>query len=596
MSKSIIKRAAQSPAFQWKIEDLMPSDSAWQAAFDALTGDLSAFERFKGQLGASPQTLLACLKTRDGIDERMSRVYVYAFLRFYEDTGNTAYKGMSDKAATLSAKLSAAQSFIQPEILSIPGETLQRFMAEEKGLAVYTHMLDDLIRQKQYVLPPAQEEILAKSAEIARGAHDIFSMFHEADMKFGTVKNEQGEEVPLTLGNFISFMESKDRRVRADAFNALYDRVGSYKNTYAATYAASVTSDNFYAGVRNYPSALAMALEGDNIPADVYKNLIAAVHEFLPQLQRYVALRKKKLGLPELHMYDLYTPIVKEIDTTMPYDKARETVLKSLEPLGADYVATVKSGLDGGWVDVYENEGKRSGAFQWGDYGCHPFICLNYDNKINDMFTLAHEMGHAMHSHYTWGAQPYVYGDYTIFLAEVASTVNEALLMNYLLKTETDKTMREYLLNYFLEQFRGTLFRQVMFAEFEMKTHEMAANGEPLTSDALSALYFDLNKQYYGDGIVVDGKIALEWARIPHFYNAFYVYKYATGYSAAIAFSKKIQEGGDGLAHYFDFLKSGSSDYSIEILKKAGVDLSSPEPVREALKVFSGLLDEMENQ
>jgi oligoendopeptidase F len=287
---------------------------------------------------------------------------------------------------------------------------------------------------------------------------------------------------------------------------------------------------------------------------------------------------------------------VKEVDTKMPYDQAKAIVLESLQPLGKDYVETVRKGIDAGWVDVYENEGKRSGAFQWGTYGCHPYICLNYDNKINDLFTLAHEMGHAMHSHYTWGAQPYVYGDYTIFLAEVASTVNEALLMEHMLKTTTDQTMKEYLLNYFLEQFRGTLFRQVMFAEFEMLTHEMAANGEPLTSDSLSALYYDLNKKYYGDDIVVDDRIAYEWARIPHFYNAFYVYKYATGYSAAIAFSKRILAGGEELSQYFEFLKSGSSDYSIDILKKAGVDLSSPEPVREALQVFGELLDQMENQ
>lgn len=595
MPEKIKKRREVSPEYKWKIDDMIASDELWQKEYDEVLSNLTVFEKYKGKLSSSADMLYACLQESAGSNEKVNRLYVYAFLRFYEDTGNQFYKGMSDKAATLSSKLSAASSYMRPEILAMPGEKLKGFMESGNGIKIYSHMIEDLTRQKEYVLTEAQEEILAKSSEIAKGAHDIFSMFHEADMKFGTIKNEYGEEVVLTLGNYISFMESKDRRVREDAFNILYGQIIKYKNTYAGIYSASVTSDNFYSDVRKYKSALNMALAEDNIPEDVYKNLIMTVHEFLPQLHRYVALRKKRLELSELHMYDLYTPIVKDADTNMPYEKAKEIFIKSIEPLGSEYVETVRNGLESGWIDVYENEGKRSGAFQWGVYGCHPFVCLNYDNKINDMFTLAHEMGHAMHSHYTWNTQPYVYSDYTIFLAEVASTVNEALLMAYMLETTTDKVMKEYLLNYFLEQFRGTVFRQVMFAEFEMITHEMASNGEPLTSESLSRVYYDLNKKYYGDNMTVDEKIAYEWARIPHFYNAFYVYKYATGYSAAVAFSKKILSGDKtSLEQYFEFLKSGSSDYSINILKRAGVDMSEPESVREVLKVFGELIDQME--
>ncbi len=593
MGGSIKKRQEMDKKYMWKIDDMFPSDEAWQQEFEDVTLLLPSLEKFRGKLSESADTLYSCLKQSDIIDEKSRRVYVYAFLRFYEDTGNQLYKGMSDRAATLSSKVSAASSFINPELLGIDEKRLKAFLSENNDLNVYAHFIEDLIRQKKHVLPAEQEEIIAKSAEISRSAHDIFSIFHEADMKFGTIKDEEGNETPLTLGNYISFLESRDRRVRKDAFDALYGQITRFKNTYAGTFSASVISDNFYADVRRYDSALHMALSGDNIPVDVYKNLIATVHEFLPELHKYVSLRKKRLGLSELHMYDLYTPIVPDVNTYMPYDKAKELFINSIQPLGQEYVDVVKNGMDSGWIDVYENENKRSGAFQWGVYGCHPFVCLNYDNKVNDMFTLAHEMGHAMHSYYTWAAQPFVYSDYTIFLAEVASTVNESLLMEHMLKTTEDKTMREYLINYFLEQFRGTVFRQVMFAEFEMITHEMAANGEPLTSDTLSRVYYELNKKYYGDDIVIDDEIAVEWARIPHFYNAFYVYKYATGYSAAITLSRMILNSKNAVNKYIEFLKSGSSDYSINILREAGVDMSSPEPVRGALSVFSDLIKQM---
>lgn len=592
----IKKRDEIDQQFKWHIQDLIPSDEFWQQQFDEVSDSINDFERFKGKLSESPDTLYECLRQNDAVSQKAERLYVYAFLRFYEDTGNQFYKGMSDRISSLMSKVSAQTSFISPEILSIDTERLQVLMSSDNGIKLYTHSIDDLIRNKQHILPAEQEELLAKSLEITKGAHDVFSVFHEADMKFPDIKDESGNATPLTLGKYLTFLENKDRRVRKDAFDTLYEQISNFKNTYAGLYSASVTGDNFYADARKYGSALDMALFDDNIPVEVYKNLISTVHEFLPQFYEYIELRKNSLGLDELHMYDLYTPIVKDADTSMPYDKAKELFLKSIEPLGSEYVETVKDGLENGWVDVYENEHKRSGAFQWGAYGCHPFVCLNYDNKINDMFTLAHEMGHAMHSHYSWAEQPYVYSDYTVFLAEVASTVNEALLMEYLLENTQDKTMKLYLLNYFLEQFRGTIFRQVMFAEFEMIIHDIANSGEALTSDRLSEIYLELNKKYYGDKIVIDDKIAVEWARIPHFYNAFYVYKYATGYSSAIAVSKSILRGDQTvLEGYLSFLKSGSSDYSIEILKKAGVDMSTPNPVREALYAFTDLLKQFKD-
>ncbi|MCL2708348.1 MAG: oligoendopeptidase F, partial [Defluviitaleaceae bacterium] len=425
---------------------------------------------------------------------------------------------------------------------------------------------------------------------------NIYSMIHDADMKFGSVINESGDSVELTHGRFIRLLESDDPRVRRETFEAYYDSYWKQKNTIAAAFGASVKKDVFFASTRGYESALDMALFEHNIPKDVYLNLIGTVRRFLPELHRYTRLRKRALGLSELHMYDLYVPIVASVDEKVPYAEGKRTMLEGLAPLGSEYTNTARKGLEDGWVDVYENEGKRSGAYSWGSYGCHPYILMNYEDKLDDMFTLAHEVGHAMHSHYSWESQPGVYGDYTIFLAEVASTVNEILLMERLLSQTEDKKKRAYLINQTLEQFRTTVFRQTMFAEFEMAAHDLAEKGEPLTADSLNGIYRKLNEDYYGPDIMLDEKIDLEWGRIPHFYNAFYVYQYATGYSAAVAFANRIKNdsGGEAVKGYIEFLKSGGSAYSIEILKKAGVDMSEPAPVEEALDVFKGLLDQME--
>ena len=417
-------------------------------------------------------------------------------------------------------------------------------------------------------------------------------MINDADMEFGNVTDEDGNEVELTHGKYSSFLESKNVEVRKQAFNTYYDAYIKQKNTILATYNLSVKIDVFYAHIRNYKSALNEALFNDNIDDNVYTNLIDTITQNIYLMHSYVEKRKKVLKLEEIHMYDLYVPIVEEINSKVTYDEACETVLEALKPLGEDYVNKVKELFENNWIDVYENKGKQSGAYSWGAYGSHPYILMNFDNKVNDMFTLIHEIGHAMHSNYSWETQDYVNANYTIFVAEVASTVNEALLMQHLLKTTEDKNQKKYLINYFLDQFKGTVFRQTMFAEFELVTHDMVEKGEPLTVEVLNKIYRDLNKKYYGDGIVIDEKSDIEWARIPHFYSSFYVYQYATGFCAAINLSEKILNGTpQDIENYINFLKSGSSDYSIELLKKAGVDMSSHKPIEEALKVFEELLN-----
>ena len=588
------KRSEIDNAFKWKIEDLFPTDAAWERTFEDVKNNLAVLEQYRGKL-SDMALLLACLRDKDAIAEKAEKVYVYATMKMHEDSGNSKYQGMADQAESLLIKLMSAVSFVDPEILSIDPALITQAITDENGLVHYKHMLDDLTRVRAHVLTPELEEMLANAGEIGQAADNIYAMLVDADMKFGTVTDDDGNDVTLTQGKYISLMESVKRDVRKNTFKTYYDAFIKQKNTLAATYSASVKKDVFFSNARKYGSALEGALSNYNIPKAVYTNLIAATHESLPLLHQYIRLRQKLLGLSDLHMYDLYTPMIKEANTTVTYDEAKATVLRALAPLGEDYVAKVREALQNGWVDVYENEGKRGGAYAWGAYGTHPYMLLNYDNKVGDMFTLAHEIGHAMHSHYSWTTQPYTYGDYTIFVAEVASTVNECLLMDYLLKTTTDKAQKQYLLNYYLEQFRGTMFRQTMFAEFEMKTHDMVENGEPLTVDSLCALYRALNIQYYGPDIVMDTQVDMEWSRIPHFYSAFYVYQYATGFSAAVALSRGILENGQAAVDkYRTFLCGGSSDYSINLLKAAGVDMSRPEPVRDAMRVFGELLNEME--
>ena len=592
--KTLPKRNELDKKYTWKVEDIYPSDEAWKKELESAT-DISRLENFQGKLADSAKMLFDCLALYHEISCVVDRLYVYATMKFHEDSTNSFYQSMSNQAELLLIEYSAKTSFLIPEIVEIPEKKLEEFLNEEKGLELYQHFLENVNRQKMHTLSKKEEELLAKTAELANAPQTIFTMLNDADMRFPNIKDENGKEVQLTKGRYTTFLESQNREVRKEAFEALYDTYLKQKNTLAAAYYASVKGDVFYASARNYKSALEAALEDDKIPVSVYDTLIETVHESIPLLHRYVSLRKKLLGVDELHMYDLYVPVVSQVQKEISYEEAKETVQKALSVMGDDYVNALKKGFDGGWIDVYENEGKRSGAYSWGTYSAHPYVLLNHNNTINSMFTVAHEMGHALHSYFTWQKQPYVYSGHKIFVAEVASTCNEALLMEHLLKHTDEKEMKKYLINYFLEQFRGTFFRQTMFAEFEKITHEMAERGDPLTCENLSKIYHDLNVFYFGNDIVVDEKIDIEWARIPHFYNAFYVYQYATGYCAAIALSRQIlSEGAPAVKRYLGFLSKGNAQYSIDLLKGAGVDMTKKQPLQQAMKVFEELLNELE--
>ncbi len=556
---------------------------------------LPELEALKGTLSQSGQALLTVLQKRDDIFKELERLYVYASMRKDEDTTNSTYQAMSDRAMQLYVRAATVSSFIEPEILALPQTTLDQFVRETPGLELYRQQLEDLNRKRAHIRSAEVEAVLAAAGEIAESPGSIFTMIDNADLKLPTIKNEKGKEVELTKGNYQVFIHSKDRRVRKDAFEGLHGTFLKQRNTIASTLASQVKSDIFYASQHNYASCREMALARYNIPVSVYDNLVATVSEHIPLLNRYLQLRKRALHLDELHMYDLYVPIVEEPDEEISYQQARDTVVAALAPLGENYTSTLRKGFTQRWIDVYESPGKRGGAYSGGSYSTQPFILLNYQNNRDSMFTLAHELGHSMHSFYTRIHQPYPYGDYTIFVAEVASTLNEGLLTEYLLQTTTDRAVRLAILNHSLEGFRGTLFRQTMFAEFEQLVHSRAEQGEALTADSLSVLYRALNEKYYGGETVIDPLINIEWARIPHFYSSFYVYQYATGISAASALVQQIlHEGQPAVDRYLKFLSSGSSDYSIELLKKAGVDMTSPEPVRQALQLFESHLSQME--
>ncbi|MED1918142.1 oligoendopeptidase F [Bacillus thuringiensis] len=594
-SKTLPKRSDVPAEYKWRLEDMYPTDNDWEADVQKVKQLTEKIAAMKGSLATSGKQLLAVLTLQDELLKTLDQVYVYARMRRDEDNANSKYQGLTDKATSLSTQVYGSISYIQPEILAIPTEDLQTWIKEVEGLEHYRILLDEITRFKPHTLSSEEEALLANMSELSSSPSKIFGMLNNADMKFPMITDENGEEVELTKGRYTQFMESKDRRVRKEAFEALYSTYGKFRNTIAASLTSAIKGDVFYARTRKYPSALYAALFADNVELPVYDNLIATIHEHLPLMHRYIALRKKLLGVDELHMYDLYVPIVPETDMKIPYDQAVSTIKEALHPLGEEYGRILEEGFSNGWIDVHENEGKTSGAYSWGAYTSHPFVLMNYQDNVNNMFTLAHEMGHALHSYYSNHAQPYTYADYKIFVAEVASTLNEALLMNHLLETTTDKKQRMYLINHYLEQFRGTVFRQTMFAEFEKIVHAKEEQGEPLTAESLSTIYRELNVSYHGPDMVVDSEVDLEWARIPHFYRGFYVYKYATGFSAATSLSKQIlEEGQPAVDRYLQFLKGGSSDYPLNLLKGAGVDMTSPTPVAEALSVFKELLEELE--
>ncbi|BCK00286.1 oligoendopeptidase F [Anaerocolumna chitinilytica] len=590
------KRSEVNSENKWSIEDLFANDELWKEEYSKTKEEIEKVKNYRGKLSESGKIMLDFLKLQDNINFHLQRVYVYANEKYHEDTSNSLYQGFSEQAGNLAVEYDAAVSFANAEILSMPEEILFNFIKNTPGLSAYDFALKEILRNKPYTLNGEMEELLAMAGDMASSAQTIFSMFNNADIKFPSIKNENGELTELTHGRFILFLESSDRNVRREAFQSIYSSYMKFKNTLAAVYSANVKKEAFYSKARKFPSTMAMKLYGSNIPVEVYKNLIETVHEKMSLMHRYVALRKKLMGLEELHVYDLYTPIVKDVDIKYSFEEAKDLVVKALAPMGEGYLKILQEGFENRWIDVYENQGKRSGAYSWGAYGTHPYVLLNYNNSLDNVFTLAHEMGHAMHSYYSFNHQPITYSDYKIFVAEVASTCNEALLMEYMLSSTEDKKEKAYLINHFLEQFRTTLYRQTMFAEFEMLTHGMAQRGEALTAETLSAKYKELVGLYYGEELVLDEEIAYEWSRIPHFYTPFYVYQYATGYSAAIALSRKIlNEGESAVKDYIGkFLQGGSSDYPIELLKKAGVDMSSKEPIRQALDLFEELLDKME--
>lgn len=594
-TKELLSREEVPEELTWRLEDIFPSDEEWEKEFDQLQKDIPQIAEFRGKLAESSDTLYALLQLQDQLSERLGKLYVYARMRYDQDTTNSFYQGMNGKAQSLLTVFSSNMSYITPEILEMDESTIEKFIEENEDLKLYKQTLDEINRKRPHVLTEKEEELLAHASEALRTSSETFSMLNNADLKFPTIKNEKGEEVDLTHGRYISFLESSDRRVRKDAFKAMYETYGKYKNTFASTLSGNIKKDNFYAKVRNYDSARQAALDANNIPESVYDNLVDAINEKLPLLHRYAELRKEVLELDEVHMYDMYTPLIQDIDMKVTYEEAKQYVLDGLAPLGEEYVSIVQEAYDNRWIDVLENKGKRSGAYSSGTYGTNPYILLNWQDGVNDMFTLAHELGHSVHSYYTRKNQPYRYGNYSIFVAEVASTANEALLNEYLLNHFDDEKKKLYILNNFLEGFRGTVFRQTMFAEFEHDIHIRDQKGEPLTAEKLTEIYYDLNKKYFGENVVSDEEIGLEWARIPHFYYNYYVYQYATGYAAATSLANQIlAEGKPAVNRYIDFLKAGSSDYPIEVLKKAGVDMTSKDPVLVALDVFEEKLNEME--
>ena len=594
MGTEKLRKREEIPAqYKWNLQDMFASDELWEEETQQVFELAKEIEQYQGRLDESAATLLAFFQKLDELQYHGERVYVYANQRYHEDTAVSKYQGYSAKADTVSVEMSSAVSFMNPEILAMDEALLEQFYKEEPALEQYRRAIDEVLRTKAHTRSSEVESILAQAGNMAVAPSNIYSMFNNADIKFPSVKDVEGNIIQITHGNFTTLLQDKDRSFRKEVFRGLYNAYKKRGNTVAAIFQSQLKKENFYATVRNYPSVRAMHLDAGNIPESVYDNLIETVHKHLPAMHKYMSIRKKLLGVDQLHMYDIYVPVVENPGTKYPYDEAKEIVKKSLAPMGEDYVKVASAGMDKDWVDVFENENKRSGAYSWGAYGTHPYVLLNHQDNIGSMFTLAHEMGHAMHTYYSNKTQPITYASYLIFVAEVASTCNESLLMHHLMETCSDEAERKYLINHYLEGFRTTLFRQAMFAEFEMIVHKKLAAGENLTKETICQIYHDLNVLYHGPDMVVDEEIDCEWMRIPHFYTSFYVYQYATGYSAAIAFSKKIlEEGKPAVDRYIEnFLCGGGSKDPIDLLKAAGVDMSTPAPVDDALRVFEEYLD-----
>jgi oligoendopeptidase F len=589
------ERHTVEPRLKWRLEAIYASTEAWEDDFARVQAWLGDLKTYRGRLDESADTLLAAFKARDRMLEVAGRLAVFAQMRRDEDTRNAFHQGLAERISKLATAIGESLSFMAPEILAIDPARLDGFVASHDELALYRHHIDEFVRMRAHTLSGRDEELVAMTAELARGPQTIFSMLNDADLKFPTIQDEDGRPLEVTKGRYYKLMESPDRRVRRDAFEAFFTTYGQFRNTWAASLQAAVKRNIFYARVRRYESALHAALYPNHIPVPVFENLVAAVNANLEPLHRYCALRKRVLRYDELHPYDMATPLVPEVRMHFTYDEAVALVRTALAPMGFEYTTVLGRGFEEGWIDVVETAGKRSGAYSSGTYGTQPYILLNFEGTLSSVFTLAHELGHSLHSHYSQHAQPFVYADYPIFLAEVASTASESLLVDHLLKTTSDPRRRLYLLNHWIDQIRGTFYTQVMFAEFEWEIHRRAEAGEPLTHESLSALFGELYGRYHGPALVNDELHFCGWSRIPHFYYNFYVYQYATGYAAASALSQKIlREGDRALEAYVGFLKSGCSDYPIDILRQAGVDMATPAPIEDTIRLFSRLLDDME--
>ena len=590
-----IKREEVPVEFTWNLTDIFPSDEAWLAEYEALKAVPAEIEAYRGHLGESAETLLGFLKEQDDISVRLEKLYGYASCQSDQDTGNGAWQDMRGKAISTMVAISSAAAFATPEIMAISDDTLNLFYIAQPELETYRRSLYQVRRLAAHILSAAEEKLLSAAGEMANAPDAIGSVLRNSEMKYPPVLDEDGNEHALTNGSYGPLMESADRVLRRNAFETLYSRWGEFKNTVAATLDAQFKQLRFFADARKYPDTLTAALDATEVPVEVYTNLIEAVHQNLAQMYRYVALRKKLLGVDELHMYDVYTPIVEDAAGKIDFEQAKATVLEALSVLGKDYTDLLREGFENRWIDVYENAGKCGGAYSSGSARPHPYVLLNQKDTLDSMFTLAHEMGHALHSYHSCKYQSVSNSNYVIFVAEVASTCNEVLLMRYLLGRTTDKKERAYLINHFLDSFKGTIYRQTMFAEFELWMGRCSEAGQSLTADLLSEKYLELNKLYFGPEMVMDKGIELEWARIPHFFYNYYVFQYATGYSAAVALANRIlSEGESAVADYKRFLSGGSSTDPISLLKIAGVDMSSPAPVNSALQLFGELIDEME--
>lgn len=592
----VASRDQIDPRYQWDLSNIFPSDDAFLSAFDAAKAYPARIAALKGTVATSPEGLLTFLKLDDEVDVALGKLANYAQRKSDEDTRVARYQDFSSQVTTLCVEIAAAGSWFSNEVLSIAPETMERFYAEEPALELYRRNLDRIFARRKHVLSPAEEALLASAGEMAAQPDNIFSMLNDADLTFPNAVDSQGESHPVTHGTYIPLLMEQDRALRQSAYESLYGVYRQFRNTGAAILGAQLKQLKFFSDARRYPSTLDAALASTEVPAAVYRNLIESVHANMGAMHAYAALRKRLLGVDELRFWDLYVPVVGDVEMQFTYEEACEIILEALRPLGEEYLAIVREGLSNRWIDVYENPGKRSGAYSAGGFGMNPMILLNFQGNLDSVFTLAHEMGHSVHTYLSCHNQPSCYSNYVIFVAEVASTCNEALLMDWFLKNRAeDPRVRAYLVNHYLEMFRGTLFRQCMFAEFELKANELVARGEGVTAEALSAIYRRLNEEYFGPAAVVDDNIATEWARIPHFYYNYYVYQYSTGFASAVALSQRIlTQGAPAVEDYLNFLKGGASKTPLELLKGAGVDLSTPQPVDDALQVFAGLVQELD--